>query len=144
MRPKSEEIKDIADGSCVINVRGEFIPIIFLHSILGIRGAIHDPSKALVVLVENGSNMMGVVVDELIGQQQVVIKSLEENSDRIDGISGATILGDGKVSLILDISHLDKMKPVIIEDDTPSPAPSGGDDSGESNEADSADSAEAA
>jgi two-component system chemotaxis sensor kinase CheA len=63
-----------------------------------------------VVLVENGDATLGLVVDELVGQQQVVIKSLEENSDPIEGISGATILGDGKVSLILDIMGLCKMK----------------------------------
>jgi two-component system chemotaxis sensor kinase CheA len=59
--------------------------------------------------VENGQEKMGLVVDELIGQQQVVIKSLEANSDPVDGISGATILGDGHVSLILDISGLVRM-----------------------------------
>ena len=58
------------------------------------------------MLVESGRQKMGVVVDELIGQQQVVIKSLEANTDPVKGVSGATILGDGRVSLILEINDL--------------------------------------
>lgn len=110
MRPKAEEVKTIADGNSVINLRGEFVPVLYLHQLFSIRAATQDASKALVVLVENGDSIIGLVVDELVGQQQVVIKSLEENSDPIEGISGATILGDGKVSLILDIMGLCRMK----------------------------------
>lgn len=102
-------MKRIADGSAVLNVRGEFLPVQYLHALFGIPGAVTDASQALVVLVEAGAQQMGLVVDELVGQQQVVIKSLEENADRIEGISGATILGDGKVSLILDITGLARM-----------------------------------
>jgi two-component system chemotaxis sensor kinase CheA len=106
LRPKSDEVHHVDGASDVINVRGEFIPIIYLHEIFRIKNATQDPSKALVVLVESGRDKLGVVVDELIGQQQVVIKSLEANADPVKGISGATILGDGHVSLILEISQL--------------------------------------
>jgi len=106
MRPKPDDVRPIADGQSVINVRGEFVPVMYLHSLFGIKGAIEDASKGLVVLVENGEEQIGLVVDELVGQQQVVIKTLEENSDPVAGVSGATILGDGKVSLILDIAGL--------------------------------------
>jgi two-component system chemotaxis sensor kinase CheA len=109
LRPRPEEVHWIADGRSVINVRGEFIPLLFLCRLFGIEGSESDPSKALVVLVESGNDTVGLVVDELVGQQQVVIKSLEENSDPIEGVSGATILGDGKVSLILDIAGLGKI-----------------------------------
>ena len=109
LRPKSGDVRPIASGGAVINVRGEFIPIMHLHELFRIRNAEHDASKALVVLIENGKEQFGIVVDELVGQQQVVIKSLEENSDRIEGVSGATILGDGKVSLILDMGALSRM-----------------------------------
>lgn len=109
MRPKPEEVKRVEGHSDVINVRGEFISVAYLHRIFGIQDAQHDPSKALVVLVESNQQKMGLVVDELIGQQQVVIKSLEENSDPVKGISGATILGDGRVSLILEINDLAKL-----------------------------------
>jgi len=110
LRPKPEEVRNVADGSVVINVRGEFVPVFYLHKLFHISGAEGDASKALVVLVENNNSVIGLVVDELVGQQQVVIKSLEENADPVEGVSGATILGDGKVSLILDIPSLCHMK----------------------------------
>ncbi|MBV8059980.1 MAG: chemotaxis protein CheA [Alphaproteobacteria bacterium] len=103
LRPKPGAVHAVPDGQDVLNVRGEFIPIVYLHAVFGVANAVHDPAQALVVLVEAGSHKLGVVVDELLGQQQVVIKSLEANADPVAGISGATILGDGKVSLILDI-----------------------------------------
>ena len=106
LRPKAGEVRRVEGYNDVLNVRGEFVSIIYLQSIFAIPGAETDPSKALVVLVESGGEKMGIIVDELIGQQQVVIKSLEANADPVKGISGATILGDGRVSLILDINGL--------------------------------------
>lgn len=106
LRPKGEEVRHVEGSSDVINVRGEFVPIIYLHEIFHVHSAETDPAKALIVLVESGRDKMGVMVDELIGQQQVVIKSLEANTDPVRGVSGATILGDGRVSLILEISQL--------------------------------------
>ncbi len=109
LRPQEQDVHSIAGGGSVIAVRGEFVPLLYLYETFSVTGAITDASEALVVLVENGSTHLGVVVDELVGQQQVVIKTLEQNSDPIPGISGATILGDGKVSLILDIGGLQNM-----------------------------------
>jgi two-component system chemotaxis sensor kinase CheA len=109
LRPKSGDVRPLASGGAVINVRGEFIPIMYLYQLFNISNAQPDASKALVVLIENGKEQFGIVVDELVGQQQVVIKSLEDNSDRIEGVSGATILGDGRVSLILDMGALVRM-----------------------------------
>ncbi len=109
LRPKAEEVRRVEGHSDVINVRGEFVSVIYLHRIFNIENSQGDPSKALVVLVESGQQKMGLVVDELIGQQQVVIKSLEANADPVKGISGATILGDGRVSLILEINDLSKL-----------------------------------
>jgi two-component system chemotaxis sensor kinase CheA len=106
LRPKAEEIHKVQGRSDVINVRGEFVQLMYLNQLFGIANAENDVSKALIVLVESGNSKMGLVVDELVGQQQVVIKSLEANSDPVKGISGATILGDGKVSLILEINEL--------------------------------------
>ncbi len=114
LRPKPEEVRDIADGQSVINVRGNFVPVLYLHPLFSIPGAVRDASKALVVLVENGHEQIGLVVDELVGQQQVVIKTLEDNADPVAGVSGATILGDGKVSLILDIAGLRRMKHKLV------------------------------
>jgi two-component system chemotaxis sensor kinase CheA len=106
LRPRPEHIHPVQGRGDVINVRGEFVPLIYLHDVFNIRDAVSDASQGLVVLVEAGKQKLGVVVDELVGQQQVVIKSLEENADPVKGISGATILGDGKVSLILEINEL--------------------------------------
>lgn len=106
IRPKPGEVKRVAGANDLINVRGEFVSILYLSTLFSIADAVSDPSRALVVLVESGKEKFGIVVDEIIGQQQVVIKSLEKNSCPIDGIYAATILGNGKVSLILDISKL--------------------------------------
>ena len=106
LRPRAEQVHAVQGRGDVINVRGEFVPLIYLHTVFNVQNAIISASDGLVVLVEAGKQKLGVVVDELIGQQQVVIKSLEENADPVKGISGATILGDGKVSLILEINEL--------------------------------------
>jgi len=106
LRPAAADVHAVQGKSDVINVRGSFVPLIYLNRVFNIRNAETNPANALIVLVESGSERMGLVVDELIGQQQVVIKSLEANADPVKGISGATILGDGKVSLILEINEL--------------------------------------
>ncbi|MBM3617300.1 MAG: chemotaxis protein CheA [Alphaproteobacteria bacterium] len=115
LRPKAQEVHPVQGKSDVINVRGEFVPLVYLHRVFKVAGAEGDPSKALIVLVESGHQKMGLVVDELIGQQQVVIKSLEANADPVKGISGATILGDGKVSLILEINELKSLQPTHVK-----------------------------
>lgn len=106
---KSQDVQRVKSGSEVINVRGEFIPITYLHKIFNVPKAIVDPKKILIVLVEVGRQKIGIVVNDLLGQQQVVIKNLEENADHVEGVSGATILGDGNVSLILDVAQIIKM-----------------------------------
>ncbi|MGA2125481.1 MAG: chemotaxis protein CheA [Xanthobacteraceae bacterium] len=110
IRPERQHVRTLAGSGQVVSVRGEFIRLVYLYRIFDVEGAVTDPSKGLVVLVEteNGSKV-GIVVDELIGQQQVVIKSLQDNFDPVAGISGATILGNGKVALILDLEQLSGM-----------------------------------
>jgi two-component system, chemotaxis family, sensor kinase CheA len=106
---KSHDIQRVKAGSEVINVRGEFIPIVHLQNIFKVPNVTINPNKIIVVLVEVNRQKLGLVVDDLLGQQQVVIKNLEDNADHVEGVSGATILGDGKVSLILDIAQILKM-----------------------------------
>ena len=110
VRPKKQDLNNLVNGARVVRMRDEYIRLVSLATIFDVPGAMHDPSKALVVIVEtDGGELIGVVVDELLGQQQVVIKSLEANYDPIDGISAATILGNGMVCLILDIDGLKAM-----------------------------------
>jgi two-component system chemotaxis sensor kinase CheA len=82
------------------------LPIVRLHAVLGVTPRVTDPTESLLVIVENGREHVALLVDELVGQHQVVIKSLEVNYRRVDGVSGATIMGDGRVALILDIPGL--------------------------------------
>ena len=93
----------------VLRLRDEYIPILRLYNIFNHQGAIETLDKTLLVVVESDNQKIGLLVDDLLSQQQVVIKSLEANYQKVDGVSGATILGDGRVSLIVDISGLIKL-----------------------------------
>jgi two-component system chemotaxis sensor kinase CheA len=91
-------------------LRKNTISLVYLHEIFHIPNAIREPWNAIVVVVESeGGELIGLVVDELHKQQQVVIKGLEDNYDPIPGISAATILGNGNVSMILDVAVLKKL-----------------------------------
>lgn len=109
MQAKPELVNHVAGGCDVFRLREEYIPIIKLWEIFGVEPLSRDLSNHLFVVVEVGAEKVAVVVDDLLGQQQVVIKSMESNYKKVDGISGATILGDGTVSLILEITDLIRM-----------------------------------
>ncbi len=107
LRPKAADVHPVVGRGDVLGLRGEYVPLIHLHRQFSIANAIADPCHGIVIIVQSeGAGRIGVVVDDLLGQQQVVVKSLEANYDRVDGISGATILGNGRVALILDIARL--------------------------------------
>jgi len=93
----------------VVHVRGEYLPLISLHQIFNIPTKITDPTKGILVLLEAENKKVALFVDELVGQHQVVIKSLEGNYRKVPGVSGATIMGDGRVALIMDVGALVKM-----------------------------------
>jgi two-component system chemotaxis sensor kinase CheA len=82
------------------------MPILRLDRIFGVAGRAGEPTDGLVVIVEHDGRKLALLVDELLGQQRVVIKSLEANFRKLDGVAGATILGDGRVALILDVPGL--------------------------------------
>jgi two-component system chemotaxis sensor kinase CheA len=109
LRPKSEELKTVESQGELVNVRGEYLPLVRLHRVLSLPTERMDPTLALVVIIESVSRRFGVLVDDILGEQQAVIKSLEQNYQKVAGIAGATILGDGRVSLILDIHGLEKL-----------------------------------
>jgi len=96
-------VKGIAGEKELYKLRDSYIPVIRLHEKLGVDDAKKDLSDGLLVVVESSGQRAGIFVDDLLGQQQVVIKSLENNFMKIAGVAGATILGDGSVSLILDV-----------------------------------------
>jgi two-component system chemotaxis sensor kinase CheA len=107
LRPQPTDIHPVVGRGDVLALRGEYVPLTHLHRRFAIENAITNPCRGIVIIVQSESEgRLGVVVDELLGQQQVVVKSLEANYDAVDGISGATILGNGRVALILDIARL--------------------------------------
>jgi two-component system chemotaxis sensor kinase CheA len=101
-RLKPEHLKRVFGAGEVVRVRGDAIPLVRLHRELGIAVDTTDPSRSIVCVVDTSSGRIGLLVDELLGQGQVVIKTLETNYRRIDGMVGATIAGDGRVALIVD------------------------------------------
>ena len=105
MQPTTEQLKTLANDQ-VLWVRGEYWPLVKLHQLMGIEKAKTDISDAIVVLVETSRKRFGILVDDLEGQQQVVIKSLEQHYKRVHGVAGATIMGDGSVAMILDIESI--------------------------------------
>ncbi len=107
LRPKPPQIHAVAGHGDVLAIRGEYVPLIYLHRLFGVPGAASDPCQGIIVIVDGeGGRRIGLVVDDLLTQQQVVVKSLETNFAAVDGIGGATILGDGKVALIIDVARL--------------------------------------
>jgi two-component system, chemotaxis family, sensor kinase CheA len=100
-------LRSIADRGRLYHIRGEYVPVFALTELFGVACSEDQRSRErLLVLVESGQGKIGLLVDDLLAQQQVVIKSLESNYRPVPGISGATILGDGRVALILDIPGL--------------------------------------
>ena len=110
----------IAGRAELYRVRDEYIPVVHLHELFGVSGAVEDVASGLLVVVEADGRRIGLLVDDLLGQQQVVIKSLEENYRQIEGLSGATILGDGTVALILDVPGL--MRAAAVAEVSPAAA----------------------
>jgi two-component system chemotaxis sensor kinase CheA len=106
IQPRSDTIRTIIGQAELINVRGAYHPIVRLHHAFHIEPEHTDLLDSILVIVETEGERVAVMVDELVGQQQVVIKSLEKNFRKVQGIAGATILGDGTVGFILDVRGL--------------------------------------
>ena len=106
LQPQREDIKEINGKGRVIKIRQEYLPLIPLYESFNIVPRHVDPSNGITVIVEVDGKKAALFVDDLVGQQQVVVKNIESNYRKIPGISGATILVDGGVSLILDVAAL--------------------------------------
>jgi len=102
LKPAAEDIRTIRGQGRVVQVRGEYLPVIALHEIFNLEPAVQNIHEGILVILDAEGNKAAMFVDTLVGQHQVVIKSLESNYRRVQGVSGATIMGDGSVALILD------------------------------------------
>ncbi|MEG2041983.1 MAG: chemotaxis protein CheA, partial [Hafnia sp.] len=106
LQPREEDLYPLAGGERVLQVRGEYLPLVELYSVFDVEGAKTDAMQGIVVILQSAGRRYALLVDQLIGQHQVVVKNLETNYRKVPGISAATILGDGSVALIVDVAAL--------------------------------------
>jgi two-component system chemotaxis sensor kinase CheA len=106
VRPRPEQLRTVLGAGEVVILRDQVFPLLRLHRIFGVRARSEDPTEGLLVIVEHDGRQAAILVDELLAQQQVVIKSLERHFAKVRGVAGATVLGDGRVTLILDVPGL--------------------------------------
>ncbi|MBQ4827855.1 chemotaxis protein CheW [Alteromonas sp. MMG017] len=104
-QPTASQLKTLGNDT-VLYIRDQYWPLVPLHDYMDVENANRKPTEAIVVLLESSKKRFGVLVDALVGQQQVVIKSLEDHYRKVAGIAGATIMGDGKVALIIDADSI--------------------------------------
>ncbi|WP_416242989.1 chemotaxis protein CheW [Azospira sp. APE16] len=106
LQPKPSDIKTVSNQGRVIQVRGEYLPVVVLHEVFAAEPKVREFHQGIMVVLNADGAKAALFVDGLVGQHQVVIKSLEQNYRKVQGVSGATIMGDGRVALILDTSAL--------------------------------------
>ncbi|NTX48164.1 chemotaxis protein CheA [Burkholderia cepacia] len=108
LQPSNDDIYTVGNGERVVRVRGEYLPLVALHEVFSVDDARTDPTQGIVTIMETEGRRFAMLIDELVGQQQVVVKNLETNYRKVHGISAATILGDGSVALIVDVAALNR------------------------------------
>ena len=106
VRPRASDLHVLLHGVETFTLRGEVLPLIRLHRLFSLEPSSREATDGVVVIVERDGEKVALLVDELLAQQQVVIRSLETNYRKIEGLAGATILGDGSVALIVDVPGL--------------------------------------
>ncbi|MDR5893320.1 chemotaxis protein CheA [Halomonas mongoliensis] len=109
LQPAREDLYAMAGDDVVLKVRDEYLPVVAVHEALEVAGARTELTETIAVIVQGEGRRYALLVDDLIGQQQVVVKNLETNYRKVPGVSAATILGDGSVALILDIAGLHRL-----------------------------------
>ena len=118
LRPTAETVHEVLGQGEVVIVRGESIPLLHTSRLLGLTSRLQKSTEGLVVIAVHQGRRFALLVEEVLGQQQVVIKNLDANYQRIEGTMGATIMGDGRVALILDVAGLARLhagKPLDTE-----------------------------
>ncbi|MEN8514240.1 chemotaxis protein CheA [Burkholderia sp. RS02] len=108
LQPSIDDIYTVGNGERVVRVRGEYLPLVALHEVFSVEDARTDPTQGIVTIMQTEGRRFAMLIDELVGQQQVVVKNLETNYRKVHGISAATILGDGSVALIVDVAALNR------------------------------------
>lgn len=119
LRVDDGQVRAIAGHGLVIDVRGEFLPVLSMHELFVNGAALGARASGTMVVVESDGAKVALLVDELLGQHQVVVKSLEANYRKVPGISGATIMGDGRVALILDVATLTRLRRQKVQRSAP-------------------------
>ena len=109
LRPAPEHVHSVQGQPCMVQVRNALIPLVRLADLFSVAGALEDPSEGTVVVIDDDGERLAVLVDELLGKQEVVIKSLGDAFANVKGVAGGAILGDGRVGLILDGNGLVRM-----------------------------------
>ena len=109
LRPRPEQIKTVGGEACLIQVRDTLMPLVEASALFKLGGRLADPSQGTVVVIEDDARRVGLLVDALLGKQEVVIKPLGDTFANVRGIAGGAILGDGRVGLILDGGDIVKM-----------------------------------
>ncbi|SFC70116.1 CheA signal transduction histidine kinase [Polaromonas sp. OV174] len=108
LQPNAKDIHAITADEQVLHVRGEYLALVELHKMFDVAGALTNPTQGIVVIVQAEGTRFALLVDQLVGQHQVVVKNLETNYRKVPGISAATILGDGNVALIIDVAAIQR------------------------------------
>jgi two-component system chemotaxis sensor kinase CheA len=104
LQPTDDMIKRVGNGSAeLLMLRNEFIPVVRLHKLFSKASKYTDLGEGMLVVVKSGASKIALFVDEFLNQQQVVVKPLDKNFKNIQGVSGATVRGDGTIGLILDV-----------------------------------------
>lgn len=109
VRPSRTEVKIVEGKGELVDIRGDYLPLVRLYDLFKLPSDKTDPTQALVVVLHGADSRFGILVDDVLGQTQAVIKSIDKNFRKIEGTSGATILGNGRVSLILDVHSIERM-----------------------------------
>jgi two-component system chemotaxis sensor kinase CheA len=110
LRPSRSEIHNLMGGRGMLQLRGNLVPLVHLGDLLDLGSATAESGERVVIIADAGDgSRFGIIVDELCGHQQVVVKSMEESYGAVPGVAGATILGNGRVALILDVEKLSEL-----------------------------------
>ncbi len=108
IQPTNDQIYTVAGNERVLHVRGDYLPIVEMRQVFDIDGAQTEPTQGIAVIMQAQERRFALLVDQLVGQHQVVVKNLESNYRKVYGVSAATIMGDGSVALIVDALALSR------------------------------------